>query len=339
MIIRTTILLLAALLFINPSFAESGSFLGVFLEDLTDGVRKKIDYDGRGAFVKGVEEGSPADKGGVEDLDVIVEINGDRIAGQGHLKDILSYSPPGEKILLKVWRKGKTVPLEVILGNRADFYSKEFMLKNQQKLQALTKAKERELQDDVFRKIMVLSGDPRSWLGVRTQDLSDQLAEFFKVSEGVLITEVIEDGPADRSGISAGDVLVKVDDQEIKDPIGLTNVMDEIDPDTEIAVEIVRDGKKMTKRVTVVETPEAFRSMIPQIFTLHSDDDDYIIDLKDIYGSVLGFPQIPIKPTFPSPPDMPDSEIDGLKDQLKSLTEQMRELQEEIIKLRAEAEE
>jgi C-terminal processing protease CtpA/Prc len=290
-----------------------------------------------GAFVRGVEKGSPADKAGMEDLDVIVELGGDTIAGQGHLKDILSYTPPGEILSLKVWRKGKTIPFEVTLGNRAEFYSKEYMLENEKKLQALMKAKERELEDNAYQKIMVLSGDPRSWLGVRTQDLSDQLAEFFGVSEGVLITEVIEDGPAALSGISAGDVLVTVEDQEIQDPIGLTNIIDEIDPDTEIKIEIVRDGKRMEKKVLVVETPVKFRSNIPQIFSFSSDDEDYIIDLRDAYGTVLGLPKVPIVTSPPNSPVMPDVEIDELKDQLRSLTIEMKELQKEITKLRAES--
>jgi len=337
--IRMTILLLTALLFIEPVFADSGSFLGVYLEDLTDGVREKIDYVGQGAFVRGVEKGSPADKAGMEDLDVIVELAGDKIAGQGHLKDILSYTPPGEKLSLKVWRKGETVPLEVTLGNRAEFYSKEYMIENEKKLQALMKAKERELKDNTYQKIMVLSGHPRSWLGVRTQDLSDQLSEFFGVTEGVLVTEVIEDSPAAESDISAGDILVEFNGEEIQDPIELTNMIADIEPGTEVLIKIVRDRKSMTKKITVIETPGEYRSNIPQIFSFSSDDEDYIIDLRDAYGTVLGLPKVPIIPSPASAPPLPDVEIDELKDQLRSLTEEMKELQEEILKLRAESEE
>src|SRR5206468_1454658 len=57
-----------------------------------------------------------------------------------------------------------------------------------------------------------------STLGVDTESLSSQLAEFFGVKEGALVRSVSKNSPAEKAGIKAGDVIIKVDDSKVSSP-------------------------------------------------------------------------------------------------------------------------
>lgn len=70
----------------------------------------------RGALVSAIGQGSPAAKGGVREGDVIIEFDGQSVADDSHLINLVSQSAPGRKIEMIVWRQKKRVPLAVTLG-------------------------------------------------------------------------------------------------------------------------------------------------------------------------------------------------------------------------------
>jgi serine protease Do len=70
----------------------------------------------RGALVSGIGQGSPAAKGGVREGDVVIEFDGQSVADDSHLINLVSQSAPGKKIEIIVWRQKKRVPLAVTLG-------------------------------------------------------------------------------------------------------------------------------------------------------------------------------------------------------------------------------
>ena len=85
-------------------------YLGVGLTDRTDG--------GQGAVIANVESGSPADKAGIREGDVVVAINDEPIAGRTGMIAIVRDAQPGETITVKVERKGKTVTVKATLAER-----------------------------------------------------------------------------------------------------------------------------------------------------------------------------------------------------------------------------
>ncbi|GAI65399.1 unnamed protein product, partial [marine sediment metagenome] len=60
----------------------------------------------------------------------------------------------------------------------------------------------------------------RSWLGVYIQEVTPEIAEQFNLTEakGILVGDVIEDSPAEESGIKRGDIIVEVNDEEVNSP-------------------------------------------------------------------------------------------------------------------------
>lgn len=93
----------------------------------------------------------------------------------------------------------------------------------------------------------------RGWLGVTIQDVDKNLAESFglKRPRGALLVQVAEDGPADKAGLEAGDIIVTFDGHDIPSSADLPHVVGLVTPDTVVPVEIVRDKKRKTLKVKV----------------------------------------------------------------------------------------
>lgn len=98
----------------------------------------------------------------------------------------------------------------------------------------------------------------RGWLGVYVQKVTPELAESFglKESQGALIGQVVEDGPAGKAGIQKGDIILKFGDREIKDMQELPRVVAATPVGKKVPVVLFRDGKQKTITVEVGELPE-----------------------------------------------------------------------------------
>ncbi|MBB5047228.1 serine protease Do [Rhodopseudomonas rhenobacensis] len=93
----------------------------------------------------------------------------------------------------------------------------------------------------------------RGWLGVRIQQVTDEIAESLNIkpARGALIAGVEEKGPAKPAGIEPGDVVVKFDGKDIKEPKDLSRVVADTAVGKSVDVVIIRKGKEETKQVTL----------------------------------------------------------------------------------------
>ncbi|MEM8498793.1 MAG: DegQ family serine endoprotease [Pseudomonadota bacterium] len=91
----------------------------------------------------------------------------------------------------------------------------------------------------------------RGWLGVGIQDINRELAESFGLSKpaGALVSQVVEDGPAEQGGIQVGDVILEFDGQEIGESADLPHIVGRTAPDKRVSVLVFRDGKRKTLRM------------------------------------------------------------------------------------------
>lgn len=87
----------------------------------------------------------------------------------------------------------------------------------------------------------------RGWLGVHLQPMDEKLAETFglKNTKGALVADVIKGDPADRAGLKGGDVIVKIDNKEIKDQRELINIIGSKSPKDKVVLGIIRNGKEI----------------------------------------------------------------------------------------------
>jgi serine protease Do len=93
----------------------------------------------------------------------------------------------------------------------------------------------------------------RGWLGVRIQQVTDEIAESLNIkpARGALIAGVEDKGPAKPAGIEPGDVVVKFDGNDIKDPKDLSRVVADTPVGKEVDVVIIRKGREETRKVTL----------------------------------------------------------------------------------------
>ena len=101
----------------------------------------------------------------------------------------------------------------------------------------------------------------RGWLGVSIQDLTPELAKSFELdsTKGALIAQVVKGGPADKAGLTRGDVVISYDGQDIADAGTLRNKVADTVMGKEVKATVVRKGEKMDFTVKIGSQQEAIK--------------------------------------------------------------------------------
>jgi serine protease Do len=201
----------------------------------------------RGVEIKSVTEDGPAAKAGIKAGDVVLEYNGQRVEGMDQFSRLVRETPAGRNASLLVFRNGAAQSVTVTIGSRAGrtihFGGEEG----------------RTFTIPAIPPIPPMPDMPRSmmsWrspmLGIESESLNTQLAEYFGVKDGVLVRSVIKDSSAEKAGIKAGDVIVKVDGTTVASPREISSVLRSIQGAKRVVpVVLVRDKKEMTVTITL----------------------------------------------------------------------------------------
>jgi len=98
----------------------------------------------------------------------------------------------------------------------------------------------------------------RGWLGVSIQPLTPELAKGFglKEAKGVLVADVVQDSPAARAGIAAGDIITEFDKKKVDTPQDLQKVVAGAPPGKGVPVKIWRDKGEKTFEIKIADTPD-----------------------------------------------------------------------------------
>ncbi len=106
----------------------------------------------------------------------------------------------------------------------------------------------------------------RGWMGISIQPLTRDLMKQFNLSDdsGVLVGDVVEEGPADKAGIRRGDVIVAFGGRDVKDARQLRNLVAGSAPGRETSVKLIRGGKIMTVDVKIAEMPAEINTLSRQ---------------------------------------------------------------------------
>jgi serine protease Do len=93
----------------------------------------------------------------------------------------------------------------------------------------------------------------RGWLGVRIQPVTEEIAESLSIkpARGALVAGIDDKGPAKPAGIEPGDVVIRFDGKDIKDPKDLSRVVADTAVGKDVEVVIIRKGKEETRQVTL----------------------------------------------------------------------------------------
>lgn len=98
----------------------------------------------------------------------------------------------------------------------------------------------------------------RGYLGIYMQNLNENIANAYdlEATQGVIVTDVVDDAPAAKAGLKSDDIILKVNDTDVKNANQLASIVANNSPGTEIDVQVLRDGSKNTITVELGEIPQ-----------------------------------------------------------------------------------
>ncbi|MFN3316149.1 MAG: Do family serine endopeptidase, partial [Raineya sp.] len=162
-------------------------FLGVQLQNVDGNLAKEKDLSvTSGAFITKVNENSAAERAGIKDNDVIVAIEGKKVANVSEVQEIISRKRPGDEIEIKVNRGGKERDFKVILRN------------------------EQGSTEKVDKKDIV------SMLGAKFENLDSKIAKKLGISGGVKVAEVGNGKLRRSTNMKDGFIITKIDKKPVK---------------------------------------------------------------------------------------------------------------------------
>jgi serine protease Do len=235
--------------------SRGNSYLGVAYVEIEPDRAKQLHLkEQSGVEVTCVDEGSPAAKAGLKPGDVVLEYNGERVEGGEQFIRLVRETPPGRVAKLLVWRNGANQTLAATIGQRQPG-SMAFSL-NDDTL-ALSPPPMPEIPTMPTIRIPDIPRALMSWrspvLGIESESLNPQLAEFFGVKEGVLVRSVVANSIAEKSGFKAGDVVIKVDGEKVAAPGEISGILQSARAKKTLPVVVVRHQKEIVLNITLEE--------------------------------------------------------------------------------------
>ncbi len=110
----------------------------------------------------------------------------------------------------------------------------------------------------VYTELVAKGKVTRGWLGVSIQPLTPELAKSFgaKDTKGVLISDIVPDSPASKSGLKSGDVLLEFNGKKMEAPGDLQRAVGLTSPNQDAKVKVLRDQSEKTLEIRIGEAPE-----------------------------------------------------------------------------------
>jgi serine protease Do len=194
----------------------SRGWLGVLIQDITRELAESFGMSQpAGALVAKVLDDSPAGKAGIKVGDVIIEYNGETVHYSSDLPHLVGRTRVGSDAKLKVLRDGKTHNLKVRIG-------------------------ELPAEDDMVE----ARGEPKKIkadrLGLTVSELTTEQRKALEVPEGGVLVDEAKTGVAAEAGIQRGDVIVKLNNQDVTDVRGFRQLVDELPAGRSVPVLVIR---------------------------------------------------------------------------------------------------
>jgi len=210
-------------------------YLGVYMQELDSEVKQGLDLKvDEGVLISGIVDESPAAEAGLKDGDVIVTFAGKAVTSPDQLRDLVRDTAPGTEVKVKLVRDGKNKTITLKISDRPEEFWQSWSGTHRPEIQ--------------FSRFL---GGPT--LGVSAAELNDGLAEYFdtKPESGVLVLEVMEETVAEEAGVKAGDVIQKIDDEDITSVKDLRQSLHDFDEGDEFNISVLRKGKTKTLKATM----------------------------------------------------------------------------------------
>jgi serine protease Do len=187
----------------NKGYVVRG-YLGVVPQTIDEEMAQALGLsDSQGALIASVESGTPADKAGLKEQDVVLEIDGRKVVDDNDFRLRVAEHNPGDKVNLKIIRNGNIKNITVTLTERPD----------DRPPQQLT---EKETEK----------------LGIKVANLtSDVVRRYgFEDEQGVIVVDVKQGSTAYRKGVREGDLITSVNREDVTNVRDYDRLMDKLKP-------------------------------------------------------------------------------------------------------------
>jgi len=177
-------------------------YLGVVPQTVDEEMAQALGLDdAQGALIASVEAGTPADKAGLKEQDVVLEIEGRKVIDDNDFRLRVAEYNPGDKVKLKVVRNGEIKNITVTLTERPDDRPPE-----------------------------QLSEKETEKLGIKVANLtSDRARRYgFEDEEGLIVTDVKQGSSAYRKGVREGDLITSINREEVTNVRDYDQIMDKL---------------------------------------------------------------------------------------------------------------
>ena len=194
-------------------------WLGVSIQDIDENMAKALDLEIRdGAIIAQVLKNSPAEKGGIKEQDIILEVDGKEVGNSSQLKNLVSSHRPGEETDLLILRDGLELDLTVELGARPD--------------------------EEELASVYKSGGSFYDDLGLMVDGIESDFARKHGIDEeyGVVVRKVKKQSPANRSDIQPGDVITKIGRDKITSTDDYQSLVKQYEEGDSILLLVKRNG-------------------------------------------------------------------------------------------------
>ncbi len=283
---------------VGPSTTSSARvFIGVFPRTLDEeraaalGIGEK-----QGVYVMNTVPNSPAERGGLKKGDVIVAFNGQPVANNEQFRDFLRTCEPGKAVTFDVIRDKKRQTVTVVPDQPEAARSFTFSIPGAVGITGTIDPEAMRRHAEQWRKraeafrgqaqrmrgLSMIYASPGR-LGVRTQNLSDQLATYFGVADGgVLVTEVVKGSAAEKAGVQAGDCIVKVGESAVHNPNELSRELRKVEAGT-VNVTVVRNKQTLVLTPTLEKKVSLTRGEFPALLGDMPEAFEFTIDMPQVF--------------------------------------------------------
>jgi len=234
------------------SSSDEGGWLGIEIGEVTAEKAKDLKLASvRGVIVDDVEPDSPAAKAGIKEHDVITQYDGQPVEDTVQFRRLVGETPPGRTITLAISRGGASQNISVELGDRSAYFVKKMKGKMRDFGEAYSFSLPNfnvELPDmpDVM--------DARTpSLGINAEDLTGQLGSYFGAPNdaGILVREVRPGTPAEKAGLKAGDVIIKLEGKDVRTLADLRSQLRDKSEQASVSMGVLRKGSEITVTVPI----------------------------------------------------------------------------------------
>jgi len=200
--------------------AEHG-WLGVQIQDVTRELAESFGMKKpQGALVSRIVPGSPAEKSGIQIGDIITDFNGQPVDKSSDLPPMVGMTPINDKAELKIIRQGETKTIEFKIGLLPD-------------------------QTDQIPENKKPEAKSNNKLGINVSDITPEQKSALEITNGGVLVQQVDKGPAKEAGIEVGDVILRIQNQTIKNVSDFNSAIKNLPVGKSIAVLVQRRGSPM----------------------------------------------------------------------------------------------